>query len=135
MLRLIGAVIAGIVAWILIVTVLNLGLRYGWPDYAAVEGVMEFTLPMMVARLLMSAIGSIASGYIAAWIGRGGQAPLISGLCLLLLFAPQHYILWTSFPVWYHLTFLASLPLLAWVGGRIWGGGRTVRVLVVEPNR
>lgn len=120
MLRLISAVIAGVAAWIVVVSLLNLGLRHGWPDYAAVEGVMEFTLPMMAARLAMSAISSLASGFVAAWIGKGGPAALISGICLLLLFAPQHYVLWDRFPVWYHLTFLASLPLLAWVGGGLW---------------
>ena len=124
MLRLIGGVIAGVVAWIAIVSLLNLGLRHGWPAYAAVEGVMEFTLPMMLARLAMSAISSLAAGFIAAWIERGQRAPLISGALFLLLFVPQHYVLWDRFPVWYHLTFLASLPLLAWAGGRLWRSGR-----------
>src|SRR6478735_6855339 len=115
--RLVGAVIAGLVAWVAIVTLLNLGLRHGWPDYAAVEGVMIFTLPMMAARLAMSAISSLGSGFVAARVENGRRAPLISGACLLLLFAPQHYVLWARFPIWYHLTFLASLPLLGWAGG------------------
>ena len=59
MLRLVGGVIAGIVAWIVIVTALNLGLRHGWPAYAAVEKAMAFTVPMMVARLSMSAVSSL----------------------------------------------------------------------------
>ena len=116
----IGGVITGLVAWIAIVTILNLGLRHGWPDYAAVEAVMMFTPPMMAARLAMSGISSFASGFVAAWVEKGRRAPLVSGVVLLLLFLPQHYVLWARFPVWYHLTFLASLPLLGWAGGTLW---------------
>ena len=118
--RLIGGVVAGLVAWTAIVTLLNLGLRHGWPAYAAVEKAMLFTFPMMAARLAMSGISSLGAGYVAAWAGKGGRAALFSGLVLLLLFLPVHYNLWEKFPAWYHLTFLASLPLLGWAGGTLW---------------
>ncbi len=119
MLRVAGGAIAGVIAWFVIVTVLNLPLRYGWHDYAAVEKAMTFTLPMMVARLSISGISSIASGAVAAWIEKGKRAPLVAGAILLLLFVPVHYFIWDKFPVWYHLTFLASLPLLSWLGGAL----------------
>ena len=120
MLRLIGGTIAGIVTWIVVVTALNLILRYGWAEYAAVEHAMTFTTPMMIARLAMSAISSLAGGAVAAGIARRDRAALASGvILLLLLFVPEHYLIWDHFPIWYHLTFLASLPLLAWAGGRI----------------
>ena len=119
MLRLIGGALAGIVAWGVIVTVLNLGLRHGWHDYAAVEKAMTFTLPMMFARLSESAVSSLASGYVAALVDRGGWAALAAGTILLLLFLPEHYLLWSRFPIWYHLTFLVSLPLLSAAGGRL----------------
>ncbi len=117
--RLIGGVIAGVVGWIVIVTILNLIPRYGWHDYAAVERAMTFTLPMMATRLSMSGIASLASGFVAAWIEKGRWAAPISGAILLLMFIPVHYAMWDKFPVWYHLTFLASLPLLGWAGGRL----------------
>ena len=117
--RLFGGVIAGLVAWMAIVTLLNLGLRYGWPDYAAVEKAMMLTVPMMAARLAMSGIGSLGAGFVAAWVEQGRRAPLISGAILLLLFLPVHYGLWAKFPVWYHVTFLTSLPLLSWAGGKL----------------
>lgn len=119
MLKPIGGVIAGIVAWIIIVTILNLALRYGWHDYALVEKTMAFTLPMMVARLLVSGASSLASGFIAAWLGRARWAGLVAGAILLPLFVPVHHALWGRFPIWYHLTFLISLPLLSWLGGRL----------------
>ena len=100
-------------------TVLSLILRYGWHDYAAVEKAMTFTLPMMVARLSISGVSSIVGGAVAAWVGKGKRAPLVAGVILLLLFAPVHYSIWDKFPAWYHLTFLASLPLLSWLGGAL----------------
>ena len=47
-LKLIAGIVAGIVTWAVVVTVLNLGLRFGWADYHAVEKAMTFTVPMML---------------------------------------------------------------------------------------
>jgi hypothetical protein len=117
--RLIGGTIAGVVAWIVIVTILNLVLRYGWPEYHAVEKAMIFTLPMMIARLSESAVSSLLSGAIAAALARDRRAAVFSGLVLLLLFLPQHYLIWHKFPACYHLTFLSSLVVLSWLGGQL----------------
>lgn len=121
MLRRIGAVAAGILVWTAVVTILNLGLRHGWPAYAAVEKAMAFSVAMMVGRLAISALSSLASGYVAAWIGRDRWTPLAAGLLIMLLFVPVHIGIWDRFPIWYHLTFLVSLPLLGWLGGRLRG--------------
>jgi len=32
-----------------------------------------------------------------------------------------HYSIWDKFPIWYHLTFLVSLPLLSAIGGSLRG--------------
>jgi hypothetical protein len=117
MLRLIGGVIAGGIAWTVLATILNLALRHGWADYAAVEKAMAFTVPMMAARLAMGAVCSLTAGFVAAGIDK--RAPLIAGTILLLLFIPVHYALWAKFPIWYHLTFLISLPLLSLAGGKL----------------
>ncbi len=119
MLRLIGGVVAGLIVWVAVVSALNLGLRHGWHDYAAVEKAMTFTIPMMAARLAESAISSLVSGFVAALVDKGGWAPLVSGTILLLLFIPVHYSLWDRFPIWYHLTFLISLPFLSFIGGKL----------------
>jgi hypothetical protein len=117
MLKLIGGVVAGLVAWIVLVSALDWVLRNGWHDYAAVEKSMAFTIPMMVTRLAMSATCSLAAGYVAARLDK--RAPLIAGTILLLLFIPVHYSMWDKFPIWYHLTFLTSLPLASLVGGKL----------------
>jgi len=116
MLRLIGGAVVGVISWFVIVVVLDFLLRFSWHDYAVVERAMTFTLPMMAARLSESAISSLLSGLAAATVARGRWAALISGLILLAYFLPVHYAIWNKFPVWYHLTFLTSLPLLAYVG-------------------
>jgi len=120
MLRTIAGAVAGLVAWWIFVIVIDFGLRHGWPEYAAVEKAMTFTVPMMIARLSMSGASSIASGAIAAIVGRDRFKPaLISGLILAVLFAPIHYSLWYQFPVWYHATFLTSLIVLSVLGGSL----------------
>jgi hypothetical protein len=117
MARLIGAIVGGLVLWIAAVTVLNLGLRHGLAGYAGVEKSMAFTLPMLIARLAISAVASLASGYGAARLGRGRRAATVTGVLLLLLFLPVHYMLFSRFPLWYHAVFLLSLPLLSMAGG------------------
>ncbi len=117
--RTVLAGIAGVIVWGVVVTLLNLGLRHGWADYAAVEKAMTFTVAMMAARLSMSGVASLVSGYLASRISHERfNAALISGVILLALFAPFHYTIWDKFPVWYHLTFLTSLPVLSLLGGR-----------------
>jgi hypothetical protein len=119
--RLICGVVVGLAVWIAVVSLLDRSMRYGWHDYAAVEKAMTFTFAMMIARLSESAISSLVSGYLAALVGRGGRAPLVAGVVLLLMFIPIHYSIWSHFPIWYHLTFLISLPLLSFLGGKLWG--------------
>lgn len=120
MLRKIAAVIAALVAWGVVVVILNLGLRYGFPGYVAVEKAMTFTLGMMAARLAISFVATLSAGAVSAWIARDRLAwPLITGIVLLAIFIPVHMRIWAHFPLWYHLTFLPSLPILSVVGGRL----------------
>lgn len=120
MLRIILGIIVGVVAWCVVAVALGTGLRYGWADYAAVEKAMAFTVPMMAARLSISAIASLISGYVAALISKERMwAPLLAGLVLLAVFGPYHLEIWAKFPPWYHLTFLTSLPVLSIIGGRL----------------
>ena len=53
MLRAAAGVAGGLIAWAVVATIIDLALRYGWADYAAVEKAMTFTFGMMVARLLL----------------------------------------------------------------------------------
>ena len=119
-LRTVGAVIAALVAWFFVATVLNLALRAWWPHYHEAETAFNFTLAMKLARLVLGALSSLGAGFVAAWIGRGrmGSATL-TGIALLCLFIPGHYRIWDKFPVWYHLTFLVSLLPLTLLGAAL----------------
>jgi hypothetical protein len=89
-----------------------------WPAYAEVADAMSFTLPMLVARLSIGAVATLAAGLTTAMLAPGSMTPrLITGAVLLVAFIPVHVGLWNTFPVWYHLTFLLSLVPLTYAGG------------------
>lgn len=119
MLRTILGVVAGVVTWVVVATVLNFGLRYGWPAYHAAEPAMAFDVPMMAARLVVSTVALVLAAFVTAQVARGAAAaPWILGLVLLAIFIPIHISIWPKFPIWYHLTFLTSLPVVSVVVGR-----------------
>jgi ABC-type methionine transport system permease subunit len=119
-------VVAGIAAWLVIATLLNLILRATLAGYHAAETTLAFTLAMKLARLAESALACLSAGYTAAWVAQGNQnAPRVVGIVLLALFLPMHVKLWNRFPVWYHLTFLVSLLPLTVLGGLLRRPSRT----------
>jgi hypothetical protein len=118
--RRIAAVGAGLVVFVVVATAAGLVMRATWREYAAVADAMTFTLQMMVARLSIGALATLAAGWVAALVSRRSSlAAAMTGGVLLVLFIPQHVMLWARFPVWYHLTFLLSLLPLAYIGGRL----------------
>jgi len=122
MIRIIASIVCGVVAWFIVATIGNLVIRLSWPDYVAVETSMAFTLPMMLARLLVSAVASLAAGALTAWIARGNRKAVMGvGIVLTLLFIPIHYNLWDKFPLWYHAAFLISIFPLTLAGAYLSG--------------
>ena len=118
--RSILACLAGLLTWIVVVTVINRGLRLSLPNYTAAEQTLQFTLVMKWARLLMAIVTSAVAGAVTGWISRSSRwAPLIVGSVVLAMFVPVHIAIWSKFPVWYHLTFLLSLIPLTYAGGQI----------------
>jgi hypothetical protein len=114
-------VVAGLVVWVIVATIAGFIMRVSWPAYASVASAMTFTLPMMIARLSIGAIATIAMGIVTAAIAKSVIVRLMPGVLMLLIFIPQHVMLWEKFPVWYHLAFLLSLVPLTYVGGRFAG--------------
>jgi len=111
-------VVAGLAAWIAVVAVAGIIMRSSWPAYARVADAMTFTLPMMLARLSIGAVATLAAGWVTAALApRPLLVRLIPGIILLAAFIPQHIALWHTFPIWYHLTFLLSLVPLTYLGG------------------
>ena len=116
--RTIASIVAGLVAWAVIVTLLNFGLRAAIPGYHAAEAGLQFTLAMKVGRLAEAALASVAAGAAVGWIAPSSKwAAWIAGLIILAMFLPVHAGLWDKFPVWYHLAFLVPLAPLVALGG------------------
>ena len=113
--RTVLAVVGGLVAWMLIATLLNIGLRQALPGYSEAEPALAFTLGMKIARLSLAAVASVAAGAVARSIAPASKAaPWIVGFVMLALFLPVHIQIWSLLPVWYHLFFLVTLaPLVA----------------------
>lgn len=108
--RFILACLAGLLTWMVVVSVINRMLRLSLPNYTAAEHTLQFTLAMKWARLLMAIVTSAAAGAVTGWISRSRSwAPLIVGSVVLVMFLPVHIAIWSKFPVWYHLTFLLTI--------------------------
>ena len=117
---------AGLVVWVVVISVLNRGLRVFVADYAAAELTFGFTLGMLLARLAIAALASLLAGGVAGWIAPASvRLPTLLGVILLLAFLPIHVRLWSLFPFWYHLVFLVTLIPLVVLGARLAraGGG------------
>jgi hypothetical protein len=120
MLRTVVAIVAGLIVWFVVATLVNLLFRALWPGYAEVEIGMNFTLAMLLGRLLLGALSSLCAGFALAWIAKGnGRAVIVLGVLLTVLFIPIHYQVWDKFPLAYHLIFLLSLVPVTFLGARL----------------
>ena len=118
--RTIGSIVVGLIAWGVVVTLLNFGLRAAIPGYHAAETTLLFTGAMKAGRLIEAAIASFAAGMAVRAIAPASRAaPWVTGLIILAMFVPVHIQLWSKFPVWYHLTFLLSIVPLVLLGASV----------------
>ena len=127
MVRTVLSVVAGFIAWWIVVSIIDVPMRYLWPDYAANFKAMTFTLPMMLARLTESTVALVVAAIVTARIAPlSRHAPLALGIVMLLFFIPVHYSLWDKFPVWYHAYFLTSLIVIPAIAGSVMGSKPSV---------
>jgi hypothetical protein len=118
--RSILAFIVGLAVWVLVVSILNRGLRLAIQGYAAAEPQMTFSLGMMAARLGLAALASLSAGAAARSVAPSSRAvSWVLGAVLLVAFIPVHIQLWAKFPVWYHLVFLGFLLPLVLLGATL----------------
>ena len=125
-LRIIGGVVIQFISWFAIATLCFIPAGIYWPAFAAANQtfnatqVVTFDQQMMITRIGLTFVASILAAWIAGLTVRDNRlTPVLGGLVLLALFVPNHIMLWDKFPLWYHLTFLTSLPVLALLGGRL----------------
>jgi len=108
--RSILACLAGLLTWLIAVTVINRLLRLTVPNYTVAEHTLQFTLTMKWARLLMAIVTSLTAGAVTRWVAPASRLPAwIVGSIVLAMFIPVHISIWNRFPVWYHLTFLLTI--------------------------
>jgi hypothetical protein len=118
--RTIAGIAGGLVAWGVVATVLNFGLRLWIPGYVEAEPLLAFTLVMKIGRLSLAAIACVAAGAVVRAIAPASRwAPWIAGVIIFCLFLPVHLKIWDKFPVWYHLTFLLTIVPLFVLGASI----------------
>ncbi len=108
--RSILACLAGLLTWVVVVSVINRVLRLTLPNYTSAEQTLQFTLAMKWARLLMAIVTSLVAGAVTHWISPSSRwTPLIVGGVVFALFVPVHIAIWNKLPLWYHLTFLLTI--------------------------
>jgi hypothetical protein len=108
--RSILACLAGLLTWLIVVSLINRLLRLSLPGYTVAEQTLQFTLGIKWARLVMAIVTSVAAGAVTGWISRSGRwPPWIVGGVVLAMFLPAHIAIWNKFPAWYHLTFLLTI--------------------------
>jgi hypothetical protein len=118
--RTVLGIITGLVAWALIASLLDIGLRHALPGYQQAEPTFAFTVAMMIARLAIAAAASLATGAMVQLIaGPSRLAPWVVGGVMLLLFIPVHIRIGLRLPIWYHLVFLTTLAPLVVLGARL----------------
>jgi len=120
MVRTVLGVIAGVVAWLVVVTVIDRTMRYFWPDYAAVFAAMTFTLPMMIARLAESTVALLIASLVTVRVVPASRvAPWALAILMFVPFAYFHSTIWDKFPIWYHAFFLGSLIVVPVLVGNL----------------
>jgi hypothetical protein len=119
MVKSIVAVVVAVVTWFVVATIGNWILRAELSGYAAVEASMDFTLTMMICRLILGLVSSLSAGFVGATIARNRIAPKVAAAIMVILFLPVHYMLWQKFPIWYHLFFLITLAPTMLIGAAL----------------
>lgn len=104
-------------------------LRIVWASYATAEPTKTYTFSMLISRLTVAVICTLAAGAVAELVaGRSRTVSVSLGVVLLALSAPIHLgSVWADYPPWYHFAYLLSLLPLAVVGG--------VLAITIAPNK
>jgi hypothetical protein len=120
MMRAVGAILAGAIAWEAVVLLATLVGRLIWPAYAAVETARIFALDMLLSRLAVGALATLVFGAVVAWVARGDRRMIRVILALWLTYSVvDHYLVWDQFPVWYHLVYLGYIVPLVLFGEKL----------------
>lgn len=125
MIRSVGAVAIGLVAWIAMFFALAFLLAAVWPDYGAHGrdwfGKQEFTFTSTMAclNLVLWALAEFTAGWVTMKISRRRGATWILAAILFIYLAVIHLLLeWSRFPWWYNLGVVIPCMPAILLGGR-----------------
>ncbi|MFN0122775.1 MAG: hypothetical protein ACKV2V_19930 [Blastocatellia bacterium] len=128
--RIVLGVVAGFLAWAIVWFGGEKILSAIWPAFgvhqrafeAAITDGGQFTADatMLLTHIVLGAIVSLMSGFLAALIAGGNQrAPLVLGFLLLAMGVMKAVMSWPYVPLWYHMIFTALLLPMAILGGKL----------------
>ncbi len=120
MMKIILGVITGFIVWSILWVGVDAILRTIWTNYDESVKAMTFSSATLLVPLVLSAIVSIVSGYVAALIAKENtKSPLILGFLLLIVGVFVQMGVWDKIPLWYHLTFWILLVPMTVLGGKL----------------
>jgi hypothetical protein len=126
MLRSVLGVVAGAVLWMVLFTVLAIGLANFWPDYAVHgreylrQGIFTFTAPMAVCNLVFWVVAELAAGWVAMKIAQRREAVwVLAGLVVAYVGVIHLVTDWSRFPWWYNLGVVIPAGFAVLLGGRM----------------
>ena len=120
MLKISLGVIVGFIVWSILWVGFDAVLRTVWTSYDESAKAMKFSSSMLLVPLILSAVVSLISGYVAALVAKENtKSPLILGVLLLIVGISVQIGVWDKIPLWYHLTFWILLIPMTILGGKL----------------
>ena len=120
MLKISLGVIVGFIVWSILWVGFDAVLRTVWTNYDESAKAMKFSSLMLLVPIILSAVVSLISGYVAALVAKENtKSPLILGVLLLIVGIFVQIGVWDKIPLWYHLTFWILLIPMTILGGRL----------------
>ncbi len=121
-----AATLAGFATWIVIGGAGFFLLRSISLSYALAEPTKAYTFPMLLSRLMVGVVCTLAAGAVATATAKGSRiASYWLAFVLFLLSAPIHLpthlgiSVWADYPLWYHVAYLVPLMPLTIFGGNL----------------
>ncbi len=120
MLKISLGVVVGFIVWSILWVGFDAVLRTVWTSYDESAKAMKFSSSMLLVPLILSAVVSLISGYVAALVAKENtKSPLVLGVLLLIVGIFVQIGVWDKIPLWYHLTFWILLIPMTILGGKL----------------
>lgn len=109
--------LAGLIAYALVGKLGLHLLQLSWADYAAHSSDKSYTLPMLLARLIVGLLAAVVASVMATKLANdAGKSAWWVGALVFIGGSYVHLLtaVWTEYPIWYHWAYL--LPILPVIG-------------------